>query len=188
MTAVRYPNLAALCNLLVPGAGLLIADAMVTGVVVGLIFVVSANIALWGTLLIPDELAPWLTGLSIGVAGGTYVGAQLRLAQTVRDRQRRSEVARRREILHEVKTLLQREEYRAAEAALAPLTDLAETDLLVAYRFAQAQLGAENMGEARRAWERVRRLDEDRLYHAQIATAERRLEQLGGGASERDSI
>jgi len=70
VTAVRHPNLAALCNLLVPGAGLMLADALLTGVVVGLLFVVSANIALWGTLLIPDELAPWLTGLSIGVAAG----------------------------------------------------------------------------------------------------------------------
>jgi hypothetical protein len=74
-------------NLVVPGSGLILIGWPWVGWLIGLMFVLSLNVALATTLLIPDEYPGWIGGLAIGLSGGTWLGAQLRLRQCLNTRQ-----------------------------------------------------------------------------------------------------
>ncbi|RMF75301.1 MAG: hypothetical protein D6744_13660, partial [Planctomycetota bacterium] len=120
-------------NLLAPGAGLVLAGHAVAGCVVGLVFAVAANFAIVGGLIMPDDVSPTWVGLAIGVTGGAYAGAQIRLTQSLReDRMRRRDDERRR-VLTEVRAALEAGDAQAALRAIAPIRGLASDDLLVAY-------------------------------------------------------
>ena len=178
MSARWAVNLAAAVNLLVPGAGLILTGATWVGLATGLVFIICANAALWITLLIPDEVSRWSQALAIGVAGGAYLGAQMRFAQSVRSRERNHQAARRREALSAARTHLKTGNHAAALAALEPVRDGAEHDLLLAYRTAQACTGMRDAETARAAWQRVRALDRHHIYSEQIRAGEQAVERL----------
>lgn len=164
----RSTTLAVIVNLLIPGAGIILLGWIWVGLIVGLVFVLCANYALWATLLIPDEFSAWMRGLGIGLAGGTYFGAQLRLAWTVRRQQQQRYAALRRAALAAVQTCLRRGDYTAAVAAIRPIRQQADRDLLIAYRWAQVATGMRDVEAAWAAWRRVRALDPHRIYRDEI--------------------
>lgn len=173
MSRDREQTFARWINLLVPGGGLIAIRDVWTGVVVALLFTLSANAAIAARLLIPDEFSPWLAGLCIGVAGGTYIGAQFRLAHTVREQRREAALRQRRAALAAVCDRLERGDGEAALEALEPLRSAAEQDLLVAYRLAQVLTMKRDVSAALEAWQQVRVLDRHHVYRRQIANGTR---------------
>ena len=178
MSPEREAGWAACLNLLIPGVGIILLGRVAIGLLVGLIFVLCVNYALWATLLIPDEFPSWARGLGIGLAGGTYVGAQLRLAQTVRSRDRQRRAALRRQALNAAREALRLGDSAAALEALGPVRAHAEHDLLIAYRLAQLYTGAGDVAQALAAWQRVRALDRHRIYRDEIRANEEVLARL----------
>ena len=165
---------AAVLNLLLPGGGLVLVGATASGLLIGLLFTVCANFALAAVLLVPDDLPPLWQNLGIGLAAGSYVGAQVRLRQTVRALRSAWAAAERRRVLADVQLHLHAGDAAAALAALAPLREHAAHDLLVAVRLAQALTAAGRVDEAGQAWAQVRRLDHHGLYRQQTEEQERR--------------
>ena len=178
MTTRAAVNGAAAVNLLVPGAGLILAGATWVGLATGLVFIACVNAALWLALLIPDEVSRWSQALAIGLAGGAYLGAQVRLAQYVRSRERSQQAAQRRDALSAARTHLRMGDPAAALAALEPLRERAEHDLLVAFRTAQACTGMQDAEAARAAWKRVRELDRHHIYRDQAREGEEAIDRL----------
>ena len=149
---------------------------MWSGLVVGLVFAACANLAVAAVLLFPDDFSRTVQALGIGVAAGSYVGAQLRFVRGLRDWRARVAATGRRQVLWEVRALLERGEHARALEAIAPLAGQATGDLLVAYRLAQAVSGADTAEAARAAWDRVRALDRHGVYKELIRAEEARLE------------
>lgn len=172
-------------NLLVPGGGLIAIGEVWTGVVVALFFAVSANAAIAARLLLPDEFSPWLAGLCIGVAAGTYIGAQFRLAHTVRERRRAAEQEQRRAALTAVCDRLERGDGDGALEALEPLRSAGGQDLLVAFRLAQVLTLKRDVSPALEAWQQVRILDRHHVYRRQIANGECVLRGAASASEER---
>jgi hypothetical protein len=151
-------------NLVLPGVGLILAGRVAAGLAIGLLFVVLANGAVAATLLVPDDVSPWVQALVIGLAAGTYVGAQLRLRYALEDTARAARRDRRDAALRVVRACVERGDGEAGWEALRPVAEDAEEDLLVAYRVAQVLTLRGDRTAARIAWERVRRLDRHHLY------------------------
>lgn len=155
-------------NRIIPGGGLIGAGALVPGLIIATLFTVSANLAIVGTWIVPDDIPRVLTGLAIGVVAGSYAGAQFRLAQTLREQQR-AEVARvRRETLSEAIQHLRSGDLDRAWERLESVRPLAESDLLVAYRRAQVLTARGDGAAAQRAWQRLEQLDRHHIYRAEI--------------------
>jgi len=162
-------------NLILPGAGLILVDSLLAGVVVGLLFTACANLALVELLLFPDEWSRELKLLTVGVTVGTYFGAQLRLVVTMKTGRERSRTAHRRARLWEARALTEQGEHIRACEVLNDLCSENPDDLLVNYRLAQSLTDAGEVPAAREAWQRVRSLDRHGIYRAQIDAHERRL-------------
>ena len=178
MIAEREQSAAWWINLLIPGGGLMMIGRVWFGLVIALLFGLVANCALAFSLLFPDDVPSWAGGLTTGLAGGTYLGAQLRFAQTVRSRHREAAIAHRRQALEAARACLAAGQYGQAWEAIRPLAAQAERDLLVAYRVAQVLTAKQDVNAALDAWHLVRRLDCHHIYREQIASNERTLNRL----------
>jgi hypothetical protein len=153
-------------NWIVPGAGMVAMSRLANGCIVAAIFAASANFAIYSVYIAPGNVGDWIAGLTIGVAGGTYLGAQLRL-QTIIRQERASRASRqRREILTSVNKLIERQAYDEARREIERLSDVLDADLLVAYRYAQILTHLEDAGLAE-AWSRVQRLDRHKIYRTE---------------------
>jgi len=186
--APRRKYLAAL-NLLVPGTGLVLAGRLAEGLALGVVFLLAANVAVWATLLTPDDFSSPSRLASILVGAACYLGAQVRFVDALRRREARAAELRRRDALALAQQYLVRGDCASAYAVLEALGDLKSRDLLVAYRLAQALSGLNDLPaapdgggalrhrqadlrqEAQRAWEQVRRLDRDGIYRDQVRKA-----------------
>jgi hypothetical protein len=174
-TDVRLSWPVALANLVLPGAGLVLLGHVAAGLLYGSMFVACANFALVAVLLVPDDISGTWQALGIGLAGGAYVGTQVRLAQTVRGAQQAAAQRRRAEWLRNAQLALAQGAVAEARAALTPLIEEAEDDLLVALRWAQLVTAEGDSSAARDAWRRVRRLDPHGVYRAQVQAFEQGL-------------
>ena len=168
-------SISRLVNLLIPGGGLILIGAEAIGVAVALLFAVAANAVLGSSLLFPDALTPAWRGLAIGVTLGTYLGAQIRFAQTVRQQQLRSADQQRRMALRDARQALLDDRVQDARNALQPVVDRADDDLPLAYRLAQVLTACGEQVAARAAWRRVRRLDHHKIYRSEVEAAEQTL-------------
>lgn len=164
-----------LANLVIPGGGLILIGSEITGVLVALLFTAAASFALAVCLLFPDDVSPSWRGLGVGVAIGTYVGAQVRYAQSVRELRARATGQLRRAVLSDVRCALLAGQVEDAWRALQPLREQAESDLVLAYRLAQVLTARGDGAAALAAWRRVRRLDRHRIYRQELAENERAL-------------
>lgn len=182
MSAGKALTFARIVNLLIPGGGLILVGSTASGMLVALLFTAAANLGLAAILLFPDDVSPTWRGLGLGVAIGTYFGAQLRYAQSVRDQRRRSAAELRQIALRDVYTALREGRVEEAWRALQPLAEQAEDDLVLAYRLAQVLTARGDGPEALAAWRRVRRLDRHRIYRQEVAENERAL--LDGAGRE----
>jgi len=176
-SAVHGGSLAAVLNLVLPGGGLIVLDSIGSGLIVGLLFVACANFALVSVLLFPDDFSPTVQALGVGLAAGSYVGAQVRLAKALRRARTRAFETWRRGVLWTTRILLERGEHGAARDAILPLAQAAPDDLLVQYRLVQALVAAGELPDARAACERLKRLDRRGIYRAQVRDIEQQLVQ-----------
>jgi len=176
--AEREQSAAWWVNLLIPGGGLMMIGRVWLGLIIALLFALLANCALAFSLLFPDDVPSWAGGLTTGLAGGTYLGAQLRFAQTVRSRHREAATAHRRQALEAARACLAAGQYGQAWEAIRPLAAQADRDLLVAYRVAQVLTAKQDVNAALDAWHLVRRLDRHHIYREQIVSNERTLNRL----------
>ena len=171
----RTASIGRLVNLVVPGGGLILVGSELLGVIVGLLFAATAGFALAATLLIPADVPATWRGLGIGVAIGTYLGAQIRFAQTLRERGAQASAERRRAALRAARSALLEGRVEAAWDSLAPLRDEFESDLVLAYRAAQVLTARGDGSAALVAWRRVRRLDRHRVYRREVLENEQAL-------------
>ena len=176
-----------LVNLVIPGGGLILIGREILGVLIAVLFTVAACYALAATLLFPDDTSAAWRGLGIGVAIGTYLGAQIRYAQTVRYQADQAFGDLRRAALRAARGALRDGRAEDAWNALQPLLPQAEADLLVAYRVAQVLTARGNGLVALNAWRRVRRLDRHRIYREEVRANERALASELGDWSDRHS-
>ena len=167
-------------NLTVPGGGLILIGSAPLGVLIAVLFTATANFAIAATLLIPDDVSPTWRGLCAGLAIGTYLGAQIRYAQTVRSQRNRTAADRRHSALHVARTALAAGHVDDAWRAIEPLAGLADDDLVLAHRLAQVLTARGDPRAALEAWQRVRRLDRHRLYRDEIAQNDRVLADIAG--------
>jgi hypothetical protein len=176
-----------LINLVIPGGGLILIGHEALGVLIAILFTIATGYALAASLLFPDDTSATWRGLGIGVAIGTYLGAQLRYAQTVRFQVDQALGDLRRTALAAARAALHAGRADEAWSALQPLLPQAETDLLVAYRVAQVLTARGNGLVALNAWRRVRRLDRHRIYRDEVRSNEQRLASELGIGNDRDS-
>jgi hypothetical protein len=175
MTARATAVIGQLVNLVVPGGGLILSGNALLGVLIAALFTLTANFALLASLLFPDDFSATRRGLGIGVAIGTYVGAQIRYAQSLRSQRRQAADTLRHNVLGAVRSALLAGRVDDAWQAIQPLINQVNDDLVVAYRVAQVLTAREGGEAALAAWERVRRLDRHRVYRQQVADNERAL-------------
>lgn len=173
-------------NLMAPGAGLAWLGRSLLGASIAILFSVAATYAAAAYLLYPGEGSRFWRGLALGVGIGTYFGAQFRFAQTLRSHADALDQLERRAALRAVHESLQAGDYDGAYAALVPIRERAEGDLLVAVRFAQVLDGRGDARAARRAWLRVRELDRHGLYRQATRRALTRVAGVGGRLRESD--
>lgn len=164
-------------NLVVPGGGLILIGYEALGMLVAVLFSASTCYVIAAGLLFPDDTTIAWRNLILGIALGTWVGAQIRYAQSVRHLREEAADARRRKSLRETQAALREDRVGDAWRAIKPLAELAESDLALAYRLAQVQSARGEYARARQAWRRVRRLDRHRIYRAETLAAERALDE-----------
>lgn len=169
-----------LINLLIPGGGLILIGSELLGVLIAILFTMTACFALIATLLLPDDVSPTWRGLGIGVAIGTYLGAQIRYAQTVRYRSALADDEQRRSALRDARRALLESRVEDAWMALQPLLSRAEDDLVLAYRVAQVLTARGDGFAALVAWRCVRRLDRHHIYRQEVRENERALADQSG--------
>jgi hypothetical protein len=169
-------------NLIVPGAGLILAGRPLAGFGTGLAFAAALNGALAIWLLIPDDFprtAVWC-GLTAALA---YIVAQfllLRVDAAARLAGRRDE---RRAALTALMAAIR--EGRFDQEAAALLEPLAESDLHVAVRVAQAAMLNCDDHRALAAWQRVQRLDPHLIYRSETLAALQRLHAQAAADADR---
>lgn len=158
-------------NLLVPGLGIIWLGRAVAGLVFGLVFAACANLAVCAVLLVPGDLPAWAPPLAIGLATGAYLGCQVQLVRSSREHREAEQQRIRRAALTAVREALERGDYSAGLAALAPVSHLAAQDLLVAFRLAQLLTAVGDTQAALAAWRQVRALDRHHIYRDEWRTA-----------------
>jgi hypothetical protein len=187
MRASASATLSRLVNLVVPGGGLILIGSAASGVLLAALFTVTAAFAIVSNLLFPDDFASAWRGLGIGVALGTWLGAQLRLAQSVRRQRERAAGKLREATLRDVRAELLAGRFDDAWRAIQPMIHRADDDLALACRLAQVLTARESPVAARAAWRRVRRLDRHRIYRQEVEEGEWTLSQLEASASGSNS-
>lgn len=180
MNVERAAATARWVNLLIPGGGLILVGSLWWGLMFAVLFTAAANFAVAGSLLFPDDISPGLGDLSLALAGGCYLGAQLALRRTVVRRRRQLAASLRRQVLRDVRGYLDSGCPELAKDALRPLAELAHHDLLVAYRFAQVLTAVQDVCAARAAWQHVRTLDRHHIYRREFEAAEHALRAATG--------
>ncbi len=173
-----------LLNLVAPGAGLAWLGRLIDGWLVGLAGALTANLAIWAFMILPDETTATGRRTLLLLALLVFVLAQVLYAQAVRDAARRRSEHVRRGALSHSRRLLECGDAQGAWMALSPALGHDADDLLLAYRAAQVLTAAGDVDRARHAWQRVRRLDGHRIYRAQIAEAQARLTRRAGGKAD----
>lgn len=163
-------------NALVPGAGLIVLRREWLGTWLALLFVLPAQGALWGWLLVPEEIPPAVAGVLAIAAGGVWVLAQVLLGLRIR-------LVTSARVEHTLRLLLKEAEAALLEGRLREADELIGVALGIddespAVRALQARLLAEQseVTESRRWWSYVLRAAPDGPLRVQAEEALRRAE------------
>lgn len=159
MAGVRRLLLPVILNLLVPGAGLPILGRPWAGLSLGGIFLVSAELAIFGRFVTPASLPAGLAISGALVATVTWLLAQALLIARIRFL--RSEgLPRELAILRRLaRAAIRRQDYRAAISALAVAFSLDDSDVESHILHARLLSATGERAKAHRAWTTARALD-----------------------------
>lgn len=155
---------AALLNLLLPGAGLIVIGFEGAGLLLGLTFGLVGGLAIASNWIIPAEFHRAARVLALAAAAFVYLGTQLRMAQALRIRQRDIGNERRRSVLAECRAAAATGDHERALRLLSELTAEDPAAVLPWVRRAQVLAAAGRVDEARQAWAEARRLDRHGVY------------------------
>lgn len=183
MRTDRHAIVARAANLAVPGGGVILIGSIPFGLAMVIAFAVSANGAICGLLLFPDEWPAIFTGTMLGMAIATYVLAQLWMSRELRMRRFVLDQELRRAVLERAVQFARAGDTQSALTEIGSLGPLVQSDLLVAYRFAQIVSMTSDTDAARDAWRIVRALDRHKIYRHAVDSA--RIDDPQAAESER---
>lgn len=171
---------AAIMNILVPGAGLILLGRVETGLAAVVVFVFCAEAAICGVLIAPASMPSWVTVGSGALAVAVWAVAQWLLRDrlaTLRDPDLGKEI---NAICSEAQAAMQRREFLEAKGLLqiALRTDPDSVATLVLWARLMTLLG--RFSHARRAWRRVISSGDDRFAREAAAA----IEQLAPGRAD----
>jgi len=167
--------LAILCNIAVPGSGLILLQKEWLGVTLSLLFGLAATAGLWAVFITPASVPGWLAGASLTAAAVCWMGGQYVLRSRLRTFGDPA-IAREVRALREQAT--QRAawgDYEEAGNLLSVALALDDEDLETNVQLAELLTLLGRFEPARRAWLRVGRLDRRGAYRRHVAEA---LDQL----------
>lgn len=159
------------CNLVVPGSGLIVLRRDWLGLAVAVLFGILAEVVLLGALIVPGVVPPWVTTLCFSAALFVWLGGQWRLWTRLR-------TADGSALEAELAVLRERAAAAAGERAFARAVEILQVALTLndedlACNVQQAELMTlmGRFARARRAWRRVQSLDRKAEYGRQAADA-----------------
>ncbi|HUU82898.1 MAG TPA: hypothetical protein VM243_05270 [Phycisphaerae bacterium] len=152
-------RLAVVCNLIVPGSGLIVLRREWLGLAAAVLFGVFGQTALLGLLLLPATIPAWMTMLSFSAAVFVWLGAQWQLLVRIRtatgpDVERELAFLRRR-----AAEAVARQAYAEATDILRVAMTLDDEDLEANIQWAELMTLTGKFPQADRAWRRVLQLD-----------------------------
>jgi hypothetical protein len=157
-------HLTLLCNVIVPGSGLVICRREWLGLAIAMLFAILANVAILGIAVLPAAIPPWVTGTCLGAAVIVWLGSQWQLLVRMR-------VVARPGLEDELRDLRQRaaestrtKDYPKAIALLRIALTLNDEDLQTNVQWAELMTLMGKFNEAERAWRRVQTLDRHRQF------------------------
>lgn len=163
-----HAGLAAALNLVLPGAGVILLNAPWTGLGLGLLFALCANLAIVALLILPDDFTRGTAQAIILLTILSYLAAQASLTVTLRQATRRTLAAERRNALRVMQAGLDAGDAGAALHALEPLLEHQPDDLALLSWRARLLDVAGRRADADAAWLEVAKRDPDGVYRAEL--------------------
>ena len=152
-------RLAVVCNLAVPGSGLIVLRREWLGLALAVLFGLLVEVALLGTLVVPAAVPVWITRSCIAGAALVWVSAQWRLVVRLR-------VTEGAALPEEVRLLRERAAAATEAGSYAEAVDilrlaltLDDEDVESNIQWAELMTAMGRFRHARRAWRRVLPLD-----------------------------
>lgn len=162
-------------NVVVPGAGLVLAKRERWGTALAFIFCALAQITLFGGWITPASIPRSLTLLAACGAVATWLAAQGMLWSRL-SALRESDLASEKATLIQLGTeAIEDGIYVNARLALESAMELDDEDVTVNVLWARLMTLMGRFREARRTWRRVRQLDRSGRYAQEAASALRQL-------------
>jgi hypothetical protein len=159
MASVKHFALPICLNLVVPGTGLPVVGRPWLGVLLAGVFLMGGELAILGWLVAPAWVPLALTLTSAAIAAVAWLVAQFLLIARIRFL-RSPELPRELAILRRLaRAAIRRQDYGAAQSALAIAFSLDDSDLECHLLQARLLSATGQRAKARRAWLAVRSLD-----------------------------
>lgn len=166
---------AIVCNVIVPGAGLIVLQREWLGATLALVFGVTATVGVWSVWITPASVPTWASVCALVLAGGCWLVGQVVLRRRVMS-------YLDADVLAEVKSLREQAlertsagDYDAAHRLLRFALTLNDEDVETNVQLAELLTLVGRFRPARRAWQRVDRLDRAGAYRRHVAAALDRL-------------
>lgn len=163
----RHFTLARFANLLVPGAGLILARREWLGLLLALLFGLCAQAAIAGHFLAPAGIPRWFTIAATVAAVLVWIAAQAVLARRIRWLKSPDARSQFDALLNESRDALARDDVDTARAALAGALEIDDEHLDANADLARLT-SRTNPRAAARFWRRVAALDKNRRYATEI--------------------
>jgi hypothetical protein len=154
-------RLAIICNLVVPGSGLIVLRREWLGLALAVLFALLAEVALAGALIVPATIPVSLTTLSFSAAVLVWIGAQWRLLVRLRAAYGPAVERELASLRERAAAALAKRDYVDARDILSVALTINDEDVACNVQWAELMTLMGRFPQARRAWRRVLRLDRD---------------------------
>jgi len=164
-------GLTIVCNLIVPGSGLIRLRREWFGLSIALLYAILAHAAAMGLLLVPATIPAWLTKAAVAAAALVWLGGQWQLWLRIRGATGsalKEEITR---LERRAAEAVARNAYAEAVGLLQIALSLDDEDPAVNVQWAELMTLMGRFGPARRAWRRVAQLDRTGPYRRQANEA-----------------
>jgi hypothetical protein len=157
LPAAKMSTMVWICNLLIPGAGLILRRREWLGFFLALMFGICANLAIAARLIAPDAIPRWMAILTGALSIALWIVAQIFLS-----RQNRWLALCRsgiRSLLVEARSAMDNSDLDLARVALESGMAIDDRDTELLYLYAHLCMLEKREDQARGAWEQILRLD-----------------------------
>jgi hypothetical protein len=164
-------RVALVLNLLVPGGGLVMLQREWLGLTVAVLFVVLAQIGVFGLWIVPVDVPRWQAGSALGAAGLVWAAAQV-LAWT-RFRAMTSPDVQRDlvELRTRASAAMAAKDWTDAHCVLLLALNLDDEDVHTVALWAELMGHMGHRRDARRGWKRVQSMDRAGQYRHAVEAA-----------------